>query len=216
MKNILSGLAALAAGFGLCASPASASLIYTLDGGAFTGSFGTVTLTQEGTNKVQVEVDLSKNVGFVNTGAGEPLLFDITGNPAITISNITTGYSAGVTAHGGSIHTGGAGTFEYDILCNTATCGTGGNHPGHGPLVFDVTASGLTVDSFVSDGTAYFAADICRNVASNDTCVEGANTGVEYAAGPGIDPPDAVPEPATALLFSVGLVGLGILRRRAN
>jgi hypothetical protein len=212
MSTYRRGLLALAAVVGLHIVPASATPVtFTLDQGAFTGNFGTVTLTQDGTNRVKVEVDLAANVGFVDTGAGDPLLFDIAGNPAITITNLTAGFAIGNEASGHSIHTGGAGNFEYDILCTA--CGNGGSHPDLGPLVFDVTAPGLTPNSFVSDGTAYFAADICRDVLSNHQCTGVAGTGVEYA-NVAADPPPSVPEPATPLIFGAGLLGLGILRRR--
>jgi hypothetical protein len=79
-------------------------------------------------------------VGFVNTGAGDPLLSNIVGDPTITISNITSGFSSDIVGPG-SIHTGGAGTFDYDIRCNSATCGTGGNHPYTGSLTFDGAAT---------------------------------------------------------------------------
>jgi hypothetical protein len=213
MKNVLWSCLAAALALGAYASPASASLVYTLNAGAFSpGPFGTVTLSQDGTNTVKVEVVLATGVGFVDTGAGEPLLFNITGNPTITISNLTTPFGIGTTASGGSIHTGGAGDFEYDIVCGTA-CGTGGNAPNRGPLDFDVTATGLTVNSFDSNGTAFFAADICRDINTDDRCVSGNNTGVVYAGGPPTT--TDVPEPATLLIFGVGLVGIGVMRRRA-
>ena len=70
-----------------CASvtPADASLIYTftIDDSTGqvlgTGPYGTATLAQDGTDTVDVKVDLAPGIGFVNNGAGEPLLFNITG-----------------------------------------------------------------------------------------------------------------------------------------
>jgi len=213
MRHVFSGLLAAAVAVAAYATPASADLIYTLNAGAFSpGPFGTVELSQDGTNRVKVEVDLAPGVGFVNTGAGKPLLFNITGNPAISITNLTSPFGIGNTASGDSIHTGGAGNFEYDITCGTNACGTGGNQPNRGPLEFDVTALGLTPEDFDSNGTAFFAADICRDVTSNDHCLEGNNTGVVYAGGP---PTTEVPEPAALLILSAGLAGLGVMRRRA-
>jgi hypothetical protein len=146
-------------------------------------------------------------MGFVQTGAGgdSTFLFDIDGNPTITISNVTSGFAAGqtdaldppppptVTA----IHADGSGDWEYSILC--PSCGSGGGSPNPGPLSFDVMAAGLTPESFISNGTGFFAADICRSiVGTTGACAAGANTGVVWAAGP----PTTVPEPATVLIFS--------------
>ena len=84
-------------GFLAVVPSARASLILNLNqdgcsGGCGTWPFGQVTLTQVGANTA-VNVTLFHGDGFVNTGAGDALEFDITGHPAITITGLTPGFS---------------------------------------------------------------------------------------------------------------------------
>ena len=60
-----------------------------------TSPFGTVTLVQTATGVVTVTETLKATTpaeGFVATGAGESLAWNLTGNPVITIGNLTSGF----------------------------------------------------------------------------------------------------------------------------
>src|SRR5215468_893539 len=76
----------------------------------------TVNLHQNGAN-VDVPVSLAAGKGFVNTGAGAALTWDLLGNPAVTITNLDTADFA--VSHDGTSteDLGGIGTWLYEIDC---------------------------------------------------------------------------------------------------
>ena len=199
-------------------APASASTIihsfdFTIDdctGGCGTGPFGTVTVSQTDAqallNTMSIDVSLSPGVDFVHTGAGDALMFDIAGNPAITITGLTAGFTAGQIASGGSIHAGATGYWEYTITCTA--CGHGGSNPQPGPLDFDITtASALTPDDLIqNDAGLFFAADVLGT---------SGNTGMVASDRDPPQPTD-VPEPGSAALFATALSGVGLLIRRRH
>jgi hypothetical protein len=184
--------------------------IYTLtldgcSGTCGTAPFGTVTLVQTATGVVTVTETLKATTpaeGFVATGAGESLDWNLTGNPSITIGFLTSGF--GVT---GATSASAFGSFEYSVSCAGISCGPGASVVNPGPLSFTVTdAAGVNVSDFIGNaGGFFFASDIIG--------VNG-NTG-NVGAGPGTVTPPAVPEPSSLLLFGTGLAAAaGIARRR--
>lgn len=140
---------------------------------------------------------------FVDTGSGQHpgFAFNISGDPAVTISNIDapwTSSDVNLTA----VSTGGPslGTFDYFI----DNPGPGASAANAGPLSFDVSlASGLTVNDFVANSSGYFfVADIMN--AAGATGLSGIDTrGVP------------VPEPVS-WLFGAGLLSFVVLRRRST
>jgi hypothetical protein len=149
---------------------------------------------------------LVSGVQFVNTGAGDAIVFNTT--TPVTLSNISSGFSQDPS--GSPIHVGFFGDFDYGILCSG--CGSGGSSPLPGPLTFTAAnGGGLSITEFIGNsGGFFFAADIINENAPGTTKPTG-NVGTS-------DPTltTSVPEPTTFMLFGAGLLALGLARRRRS
>src|SRR5262249_41400524 len=162
---IVTGAGALLATALLVAAPAQAlTLDFTschIVGGCGTSPFGTVTLTQVGAN-VTVDVALSDNNQFVQTGALDSQLFVFSGSGVALgdIVNITgTGAPVPLVADAGPFSgPDGTGTFQFGIECST-DC-TGGSNPFHGPIDFTVNNATIADLLAVPSGNAFFLADV--------------------------------------------------------
>jgi hypothetical protein len=229
-KMRVSFLATIIGMIALAVTPAMADIVYDLSsdhctGGCGTAPFGTVTLS-DGGGTVHVVVALNANYKFVNTGFDGSVMWNLTGNPTITVSNISSGWSlfnfdggapnSTIAATGGNIHMDGLGYFDYAMVCTA--CGSGGSNPQPSPMSFDVTAAGgLTIARFaersrdnsdnIDPAGQFFGVDIINLLTGN--------TGPVDASNPGRTPQEVTPEPsALVLLGSVGFALCSLMRKR--
>src|SRR5437762_10554244 len=85
-----------------CSRPATPSTWTTAArAGLNGGTGGAVTLTQNGKNSVTVDILLNSSVDlFHSTNAFDSFAFDLVGNPAISVSNLTSGFALVSTTAG--------------------------------------------------------------------------------------------------------------------
>ncbi len=186
------------------AAPAQASIVFTLDQTAspgMIGPFGTVTLSQNGTNEVDVVVTLLNGTDFIssgNTNSHNGFAFNLDLNSsAYVINSLTSGFSY-TAGQGRNVPWG-----YFTDLIECVSCNNGGSNPNPGPLTFNITDSaGINVSDLTKNLTGYyFSADVInQNVTGN------------VASGT-MSP---VPEPRTYAMLIAGLGMLGFLALRKS
>ncbi len=207
----------------LAIMPAQASIVYDLTSqhcdpnnvcGPTGTTFGTITLTDNGANTVNMTVSLNSPYEFVNTGFDTDIGFNLGVSPDPTISGTAASGWSFTTTTPGSLHMDGTGYFEYGFTCTA--CGTGGSNPQTGPYTFTITGTGLTAANFGEQNAAgnFFAVDIINT----STTGPGAGlTGAVDASQSGTVRTTATPEPASFALLGAGLIAMSFfLRKRAR
>lgn len=204
--------ALLAAAGMVLAQPASAATkVFTLSAvdssaGLGSGPFGTVTVTESGGSLLFSET-LAAGYRIHDGNANHnAFTFSILGDPAVTISNLTSGFAAINTSAGTTVSAPPFGDFATGIDCSTA-CGPGYNGGYTGTLSFTVSAAtALSLASLgfntVGANQIFFTTDVVN--ANGAT----GNVGAVAAAV------TAVPEPASWALMLLGFAGIGCVARR--
>jgi len=227
-------LAAVAAGALLLGANAANAAVQVYDFSVytttFTGSLGTVTVTDYGTNTLDFDVSLVPNTFFQLQGNGnikDAFWFDLpglVGNTSVTY-NITSpdgpapgtgdyptgGLFTGANYSNDAYGQGWAKNYDYAIRVQDTSAGPNLDYyTGH--LTFSVTgAAPLSIASLGAghDGVV-FGADLRQCI--TQSCITGPVGAIAR-----IVPPGGVPEPGTWAMMILGLGGIGaILRRRRD
>jgi hypothetical protein len=185
------------------ATPTTVTLtVDNCSSGCGTGPFGTVTLTQVGTDDVTVKFTLQGSDVFAIGGAADPFGFNV--NESFTLSSPPglTSSSGKAFPLSGSDSFADEGTFSSTITCPKSSCGGGTSGMVGGSITFTLTnPSGLSIADFVPNGDGYlFGADV--GVVANNKVT-------------GTGPVGALaPEPASIALFGTGMLAIAFVLRR--
>ena len=190
-------------------SPAIAGVVrvFSVSEGIQPSNVGTITLTQNGANAVDVSVDLLDGYGFLNTGGPHtPFAFNLAGSGTLSISPFTTPAGGAFGSYTFSLNSSGGSNTPFGIfgvaLDSKAPNGSGAAY--YGDLLFTLNRTGgLDTGDFIANADGYFfSADLTDHT----------NTGAQAWKV------SQVPVPAAFPLFLTALVGLGFFvgRKRAS
>jgi hypothetical protein len=128
--------------------------------------------------------------------------FSITGDPNVTITNLTSGFAAINTTSGTNVTSPPFGSFFTAIDCTTA-CSAGFAGGYTGTLSFTVSSSSaLSIASLANNSGIFFTTDVV--IANGNT----GNVGARVSTTP------PLPEPATWAMIIGGFGAMGFALRR--
>jgi hypothetical protein len=206
-----------------CGASAFAGPIYTFttSTGTQPSNVGTITISQVSGTTVDVLVDLSDTTfpdpqyGFLNTGGDHtPFAFNLTGS-LVGLSTVFSSPSGGAfTAPNASNYTftlntaGGNNTpfGSFNVAIDIVPTDNGSNAGYFGDLHFTISRTGgLSTDDFISNGLAYFSADLTDSPDAGGTGAQG------WAARTTVSVPDTG---TTLALFGLSTGMIACLRGR--
>jgi hypothetical protein len=169
-------------------------------------SFGTIVVTDLPGDVLGFNITLINGNKFVQTGLDLTFGFNLAGNPTLTYSGLSSGFTipggTSPTQTSGTYHENGTGNFQYGVVWGGG--GGGGIADTNPVLSFSVTGTGLTLASLQQNAVGqYFAADIISGTTGNTGAVDASLV-------------TSVPEPETyaTMLAGLGLLGFVAARRK--
>ncbi len=234
-KYALAVASVFALGLGAAGNSSAATVVFDLDHyvAGFTGSLGTISVSDNVVNQLLIDINLTDNTffqvdgqsGSENTalwfdlgGANVPLTYTFSTPPAGQYP--TGGQFLGKQFSNNAFRSGGGflSGFDYAVTVKDSS-GDKDYYGGTNNLTFTITGTGLTLASLTSQSetagnvakNVFFGADL-RQCIGNATCVTGPVGATFNGGGGGGD--NVVPEPGAWALMILGFGAAGAMLRR--